>query len=78
MTPAEASPAEVALAHAVLHSLAERFGELPAYARVDVVGGADGEPVLLEVEMVEPHLYLATSPGAAERFAHVIASNRTP
>ncbi len=73
VTAGEAGPDEVALARSVLEELAERFGGMPLYARVDVVRGADGHPVLLELEVVEPHLYLATSPGAAERFARVIA-----
>jgi hypothetical protein len=68
----ETGPAEAALARSVLDELADRFGAVPLYARVDVVRGAGGEPVLLELEAVEPHLYLATSPGAAERFARAI------
>jgi hypothetical protein len=73
VTAGDAAPAEVALARSVLDELAERFDGVPLYARVDIVRGADGEPVLLELEAVEPHLYLATSPGAAERFARAIA-----
>ncbi len=73
VTAGEASPDEAAVARSVLEELADRFGGMPLYARVDVVRGADGHPVLLELEAVEPHLYLATSPGAAERFARVIA-----
>lgn len=72
VTAGEASPAETALARAVLEELAERFGDMPLYARVDVVRGEDGRPVLLELEAVEPHLYLATSRWAAERFARAI------
>ena len=70
----EASPDEAALARSVLEEIAGRFGGMPLYARVDIVRGADGRPVLLELEAVEPHLYLATSPGAAERFARSIAA----
>ena len=74
--PGEASAAEAALARAVLEELADRFGGMPLYARVDVVRDPAGEPVLLELEVVEPLLYLATSPGAAERFARAIARDR--
>jgi glutathione synthase/RimK-type ligase-like ATP-grasp enzyme len=42
------------------------------YARVDLVPGSDG-PVVMELELVEPDLYLATAPGAAERLAAAIA-----
>jgi len=73
VTAGEASPDEVALARSALEELAETFGEMPLYARVDVVRDAGGHPVLLELEVVEPHLYLATSPGAAERLAGLIA-----
>jgi hypothetical protein len=76
VTAGAASPDEAALARSVLEELADQFGGMPLYARVDVVRGADGRPVLLELEAVEPHLYLATSPGAAERFARVIAQSR--
>lgn len=48
-------------------------GEQLLYARVDLVPGADGRPRVIEVELTEPQLYLAHVPGAAERFASVIA-----
>jgi len=67
-----ATAAEHALAERVLAEVSERFGAPPLYARVDMLAGAQGEPVLLELEAVEPSLYLATSDGAAERFAKAI------
>jgi hypothetical protein len=73
VTTGEAGPAEAELARSVLDELATRFSGVPLYARVDIVRGGDGRPVLLELEAVEPHLYLATSPGAAERFVRAIA-----
>jgi hypothetical protein len=76
VTAGAAAPDEAELAQSVLAELAGTFGEMPLYARIDVVRGADGRPVLLELEAVEPHLYLATSPGAAERFARAIAESR--
>ncbi len=39
------------------------------YARVDLVPGPDGEPVLMEVELTEPQLYFGVVPEAAARFA---------
>ena len=42
-----------------------------AYARVDLLPAADG-PVVLEVELTEPSLYLGYDPAAADRFAHAI------
>jgi glutathione synthase/RimK-type ligase-like ATP-grasp enzyme len=50
----------------------EAVGEPLLYARVDLVPGPDG-PVVMEFELVEPDLYLATAPGAAERLAEAVA-----
>ena len=47
--------------------------ELP-YARVDLVRAGDGTLRLIELEMIEPQLYLRWAPGAAERFATAIAA----
>lgn len=45
----------------------------PLYGRVDLIRH-NGGFALMEVELVEPALYLSKSPGAAERFANAIAS----
>jgi hypothetical protein len=37
------------------------------YARVDVAPGVDGEPVVMELELVEPSLFLLQYPPALER-----------
>ncbi|HEY3438219.1 MAG TPA: hypothetical protein VGK35_11090 [Actinotalea sp.] len=42
------------------------------YARVDLVSGDDGAPVLMELEMVEPSLFTALGDGALGRFADAI------
>jgi O-ureido-D-serine cyclo-ligase len=41
----------------------------PLYARIDLVRDATGAPVVLELELIEPSLFFAHGPGAAERFA---------
>lgn len=41
----------------------------PLYARVDLVRGNDGTLQLMELELIEPALYLRTDPDAPERFA---------
>ena len=46
-------------------------GEL-LYARVDLVSTAKG-PLLMELELIEPSLFLATDPEATSRFAAAIA-----
>jgi len=48
------------------------------YARVDLLPGPDGEPVLIELELTEPVLFLAQAPGAVERFAAAIAAHIQP
>ena len=66
--------AERALAERVIGEISERFGT-PLYARVDLIADSDGEPRLLELEVIEPELYLAASPGAAERFAAAVLAS---
>ncbi len=41
----------------------------PAYARCDLVRGADGRFLLMELELIEPSLYLRMDPAAPQRFA---------
>jgi hypothetical protein len=45
---------------------------MPLYARVDLVPGPEGAPILMELEVVEPNLYLHESPATAERLAEAI------
>lgn len=43
-----------------------------AYARVDLIRGDDGALKIMELELVEPALFLDRSPGAAARFAESV------
>jgi hypothetical protein len=43
------------------------------YARVDIVTGDDAQPRLMEVELIEPQLFLELSTRAAQRLAGAIA-----
>jgi glutathione synthase/RimK-type ligase-like ATP-grasp enzyme len=62
---AEPDPAELALAAAVLAAVDRRgLGPL-AYARVDTALGADGAPLLMELEITEPSLFLDRAPDRA-------------
>jgi hypothetical protein len=62
---AEPATDELALAERVLHAAkAHSHGPL-AYARVDMARGADGQPLLMELEIVEPSLYLDRAPDRA-------------
>ncbi len=72
VSPAEATDAELANARRVVEHVAERFDYLPLYARVDTIPGPDGEPVLLELEAVEPNFYLSQVPSTAATVAEAI------
>jgi hypothetical protein len=67
----EATDAELALAAEVHERITERF-DIPLYARVDIVPGHHGEPVVMELEALDPCLYLDQAPGAAARLAAAI------
>ncbi len=43
-----------------------------AYARVDLVPDVNGNPLLIELELTEPSLFMGTSPGSANRFADTL------
>ena len=47
----------------------------PLYARIDLIRGLDGTLKLIELEMLEPYLYLAHSEGEAgdNKGAHMLA-----
>jgi glutathione synthase/RimK-type ligase-like ATP-grasp enzyme len=71
---AAATPTDEELAVAV-RALAAVPGPRPLlYARVDLLPGPDG-PVVNEVELVEPSLFLRHSPGAVDRLASSIATH---
>jgi len=72
--PGEADTEQRRVAALVVDWLRARFGRWPLYARVDLLPGPDGAPVLGELEAVEPNFYFATSPGAAERFAAAVVA----
>jgi glutathione synthase/RimK-type ligase-like ATP-grasp enzyme len=55
---------ERAVALAALAPIADQI----LYARCDLVRGADGQPMIMELELVEPSLFFAKHPPAADRF----------
>jgi glutathione synthase/RimK-type ligase-like ATP-grasp enzyme len=69
----EPTAAERLLADRTMAWLAERFGDdALTYARIDLIPDAAGDPVVLELELTEPSLFLPYAPGAAARFAAAI------
>lgn len=70
--PREPAPAELDLADRVVAEISRRFG-VPLYARIDLIPDDRGSPVVLEVELVEPSVFLDTDTAAPARFARAIA-----
>jgi glutathione synthase/RimK-type ligase-like ATP-grasp enzyme len=70
VTPTTPSQAQLAVVDAVLVALPSEAA--PCYARVDLVATERG-PVVLEVELIEPFLFLEYDDGAAARLARAIA-----
>ncbi len=73
---AEATEAEIDLGLQTIAWLSQRFGGMPLYARIDMVTTRLSGPVLMEVELTEPSLYLSRAasldiPGA-ELFADAV------
>jgi glutathione synthase/RimK-type ligase-like ATP-grasp enzyme len=70
----EASSAQLDVGTLVMNFLIQRWGEVPLYARVDLVPDVNGNPIVIEVEMAEPSFFFHTTPGSAERFADAIVT----
>ena len=67
--PRDASPAERSAARAAMAALP--LDHPPLYARVDLLPTPDG-PLVLELELAEPSLFLEHVPGSAARLADAI------
>lgn len=65
ITPHEPSADERGAADAILAAVDEPL----LYARVDLIRSDDGEPLLMELELVEPDLYLGHDAGDGAHFA---------
>jgi glutathione synthase/RimK-type ligase-like ATP-grasp enzyme len=72
--PAVATAAERALGDAIVDWLARRFHDL-VLARIDLVPGPNG-PLVLEVELTEPSLFLHTDAAAPARVAAALRTAR--
>ena len=71
--PRDPTPQELDVARRVIRQIPGGPGAA-LYARVDLVPGPDGAPLLLELELTEPSLFLSHSAGAPERMAASIAA----
>ncbi|WP_299036091.1 RimK family alpha-L-glutamate ligase [uncultured Pseudokineococcus sp.] len=77
ITPREPSDAELDVARRALDVVVSRTGGVPLYARVDLLPSPDG-PLLLELELAEPSLFLDVAPGAPEAFAAAVLTRLAP
>ena len=70
-----ASPAELEVAERALVAAREATDhpEDFLYARVDLLPSAEG-PLVVELELIEPSLFLSRAPGAAGRLAQLVAA----
>lgn len=66
----EAPPEAIALAHRALAAAPAAA----AYARVDMIADATGTWQIMELELIEPALFLHRAPGSAARFGAAIAA----
>jgi len=67
--PVPIGDAEARLAKRVMRTLNIEL----LYGRVDVAPGPDGEPLLMELELLEPSLFFPQSPEALDRFVSSLA-----
>jgi glutathione synthase/RimK-type ligase-like ATP-grasp enzyme len=73
MSRRHAAEDEIELAERVL----DRYGaeiRAPTYARIDLLRSAAGAPLILELELIEPSLFLDHHPDAADRLAELLSA----
>ena len=63
---------QLAVAYLTIEAVGEHVGCVPVYGRVDLVGGRVGEPLVLEVELIDPYLSFDMEPSAAGRLAKAL------
>jgi glutathione synthase/RimK-type ligase-like ATP-grasp enzyme len=70
----EATPEQLEVAQSVLDAVGGLVPDAapPLYARIDLVRDDDGRPVLLELELAEPSLFLPQAPDAVARFTAAV------
>ena len=76
ITPRTASGQERELGEEVMAFVKKKFGEYPLYARVDVVRGSAGVPVVMELELAEPSFFLQVDHESPSRFASAVLARR--
>jgi hypothetical protein len=74
LRPVEPTTRQREVAQSVLDAVADLVPEAPPplYARIDLVADGAGRPVLLELELAEPSLFLPQAPEAVGRFVAAV------
>lgn len=68
VTAAHVSPAEATLARRTIDAVRTLLATDLLYARVDLAPDAHGDPLVMELELVEPSLFFTQGPRALDRF----------
>ncbi len=68
------SRAELDIATWALAAVAARFGEAPLIGRADLVNDLEGLPALIELELIEPRLFLRVAAGPTAAIADAIVA----
>jgi hypothetical protein len=68
----EATPAQVEVAQRALTVAREATGAEFTYARVDLVSGDDGVPMVIELELTEPSLWMKYGEGVEGKLADAV------
>jgi hypothetical protein len=71
IAPRTPTPAEMAVAAQALAAVPGGSERL-LYARVDLIPGPDGAPLLVELELTEPSLFFGYAEGSADRLADAV------
>jgi len=69
----EPSPIEMTLGSATFDMAQQRAAQPLIYGRVDLVADAHGNPLIMEMELIDPFLSLTVAPHAADNMAQAIA-----
>ncbi|MEU6215400.1 hypothetical protein ABZ891_36580 [Streptomyces sp. NPDC047023] len=72
VAPYRPTAAELDTARAALAAVPGPDG--PLFARVDLAMGAEGEPVVMELELIEPNLFLGTDPHGLGRLVAAVTA----
>jgi hypothetical protein len=73
MSPRDADPDEIELAEKVIGRFSHEVGA-PTYARIDLLRSSAGAPLILELELIEPSLFLDHHPDAADRLVELVGA----